>query len=60
MITKFTIRTYDDNSRRDEVKTTVEATLEAIGITDPRVLVTHIHSSTFEVIAAYDETLTIE
>jgi len=60
MTKQFTVRTHDDNSQRGQIKATVEATLVALGITNPRVLVTHIHSSEFEVLAAFDEVLIVE
>lgn len=60
MIKQFIVRTFDDNSNREQVKTTVKATLVALGMTDPRVLVTHTHSSEFEVVIALDETITVE
>lgn len=55
MIKQFTFRTYDDTSRSEQVKATVVATLVALGMTEPRVLVTHTHSSEFEVVMAHDD-----
>ena len=59
MSKEFTVRASCP-CQRCIVKATVKATLRALGVCEPRMLITQTHPTELDVIIAYDETITVK